>query len=258
MKPSIRYIRFRPLILALLMLQIVSTNSNAQDTAKRLNGYGIQNSENLGRYINDDTKRSQLPLFFQKEGPVGSPYLSNGWMRGVLELSTHQVIPPPHEVLWFNFDKVRSLVITANNEGKIKYYSIDSISHFALVDSNDRTYEFEKLPKISKSHFLMPLVKSANGYSLYKRLFTRVTNADYQNIGYYSTGKKYDTYTDYYQYFLLLPGNDKFEKFSLERKYLDKIFRQHSDELNIIYLKYDRKITEEALVELIGMINGRL
>ena len=246
-------------LLSAALLLGFAAHSQAQDTAKMIDdGVGVatfQHVDDIRRYTDILAGRHEVPEFFTKEYPSGSPYLTKEWMRGIVELSPFQVIPHPQEVLLFNFDKMTNRVMTITPEGKTKSYSINTVGRFTLVDSNGRTYSFEKVPAISSYFFLMPLVKTENGYSLYKRVITKMKQADFQNIGYNSTGKRYDSYLDEYEYFLLPPGGGKAEKFFLTRQHLARVFKDHSDKLNAVDRKYDHKISEEALVELVEAIN---
>lgn len=248
-----------PSIAALLVVAAFSS-AHAQDSAsKRIdNGLGtalVINVQNVNQFSDIAWHRTMAPEFFEKEYPHGSPYFSREWLPGVVELSSHRVIPQSHEVLVFNYDKMRFRVMTSTLDGKVRSYSIDSVSKFALVDSNSRIYQFEKVPAISSSYFLMPLVKSERGYSLYKRLITKMKEADYHNEGYNtSTGKRYDAFIDDYEYYLVAAGS-KPVKFYLSQKHLAKVFKAQPQKLNTIDQKYDHKVPEEGLVELVQQLN---
>ena len=98
-------------------------------------------------------------------------------MRGRVRLSSELVIPHPQEILFFNYDKMRMRVMTTTPDGQLKSYSANEVLSFALVDSNDHVYTFEKIPEIGPATFVTSLIKSDNGYSLYKRIITRMTAA---------------------------------------------------------------------------------
>jgi len=196
-----------------------------------------------------------LPSFFEKEETIGSPYLSLNWMRGVIELSDHRRIPHMNEYLYFNYDKVNIRLILINSENKIWSYPVDSISEFILGDS-DKTFFFEKVSFIGGNFLVEPLLKSENGYSLYRRIITKMIKANYESWGYTAVGKKYDEYVDYYEYYLIYPDKKKYKKFYLNGKPVRKIFKdisvQPSDSFN--HIKYP--VTEQNLVSFIEMINA--
>jgi hypothetical protein len=248
---SIKYGTF--LLLMILVLQ--SWPLAAQDSAQVQDPAKEEKAQRLNRYAADESRRSQLPLFFEKEAAVGSPYFSESWMRGAAELSTHQVIPRQGESLYFNYDKLRIRLVVSDAYGNIRYYAPDSVVTFILVDSSNRYYTFEKISGISNSFFLETISKSEKGYSLYKRLLTRVSAADYQNAGYYSTGKKHDTYTDTYEYYLLFPDQKTFKKFFLDKKGVHKAFRQQALQMDSLYRIYDNRFNEQALVEMTTLLN---
>ena len=195
-----------------------------------------------------------LPSYFEKEKTNGSPYLSPNWMRGVVELSDHRKVPKMNEYMYFNYDKVNNRLILINKENKISWYPIDSILGFALSDS-EKIYSFEKISIIGDKLFLEPLIKSENGYSLYKRLITKLVKARYENLGYTSEGVKYDEYVDDYEYYLIYPNKVTYKKFYLKEKPIKKVINDISSQ-NADYSNHNKKpIVEQDLVSLIVAIN---
>src|SRR5450631_915141 len=100
-----------------------------------------------------------LPTFFEKDSAKGSQYLSVNWMRGVVELADHRVMPKRNEYLFFNFDKINNKLYLINQAGTIWSYPIDSVTGFTLGDG-DKVYSFEKIEVISDRFFLSPVIKS--------------------------------------------------------------------------------------------------
>jgi hypothetical protein len=195
-----------------------------------------------------------LPTFFEKDSTKGSPYLSPYWMMGVLELSDHRRIPKLNEYLYFNYDKYNHRLILINKENKIWSYPVDSISGFALTDG-EKVYSFEKLHSISNNFFLESVLKSETGYSLYKRLITKLVSADYQSEGYWSSGQKRDEYTDDYEYYLIYPDKRSYKKFYLNENAIHKAFKGE-----IVFVKDYLKppVTENQLVSMIEVINASI
>ena len=118
-----------------------------------------------------NTDPNALPHLITKEKPIGSPYLTKNWVTGYIELENHHHIPDSNEYVLMNFDKIQSVIYLTNGVDKIWFYTIDSIKSFELFDIN-KAYDFEKIPWISSKFYLIPVIKSAKGYSLYKRLVT--------------------------------------------------------------------------------------
>ncbi len=197
-----------------------------------------------------------LTSFFEREDVIGSPYLSRGWMQGVAEMSNHKIIPEPGEPLLFNYDKINGSLFVVNRSDKIKFYPIDSVSSFELTE-NGTNYSFEKVSWISNNFFLIPVIKSPKGYSLYKRLFTKLLRADYSSEGYYTKGKKSDEYIDYYEYYLAFPGNSSFRKLYLKENVIRKVLRDESVLLAEFFSLHDKEITEQSMLGIIQFINDR-
>ncbi len=197
-----------------------------------------------------------LPLFFEKETPLGSSYLSKFWMRGTVEFANHTRIPTPDQNLFFNYDKVYNILYVLDNFKKIFSYPIDSISGFQL-EASDKEYSFEKVPLISNNFYLIPIIKSAKGYSLYKRLLTRLIQADYTNGGYYTTGRKFDEYVDYYEYYIIYPGNTIFRKLLLKEKTVRRALSDESKLLEEFYSLHDNEINEQSLLGIIQYIDDK-
>ena len=200
---------------------------------------------------------SNITSFFEKEDAIGSSYLSKNWMRGVVEFADHRRrIPAPDQLFFFNFDKVNSIVDVLDRLNKISGYPIDSISSFEFVGA-DRDYSFEKIPWISNIFFLMPIIKSEKGYSLYKRLLTKLIRADYSNAGYYTNGRKFDEFVDYYEYYLIYPGNTLFRKLFLKENIIRRVLRKESVLVNEFFSLHDNEINEQSLLGMIQYINDK-
>jgi hypothetical protein len=197
-----------------------------------------------------------MTSFFEREDVIGSPYLSKGWMQGVAEMSNHKIIPERDEPLLFNFDKINGSLFVVNRSDKIKFYPIDSVSSFELSE-NGTSYSFEKVLWIGMGFFLMPVIKSPKGYSLYKRLFTKLLRADYSSEGYYTKGKKSDEYIDYYEYYLAFPGNSSFKKLYLKENVIRRVLKDESVLLAEFFSMHDNEITEQSLLGIIQFINDR-
>jgi hypothetical protein len=200
-------------------------------------------------------KASEIIPFFEKEQTIGTPYLSRNWMPGVLELSNHKRIPDAEERLLFNFDKINNVVYIVNRSNIITRFPIDSVFGFNLVGNNN-IYVFEKVSWISDNFFLTPIVKSEKGYSLYKRLFTKLIQADFTSEGYYTKGKRFDEYVDYYEYYISYPGNKLFRKIFLKEKYIRKALREDSKLLDEFFIIHDNDISEPILIGIIEYLNN--
>src|SRR5579872_5921266 len=98
-----------------------------------------QKEQDLYRY-QDEHENKFLPFFFEREPPVGTAYFTEYWMRGAAEFANHQTIPTREKPYYFNFDKMKNVLIVAENSGKISYYKGDSIIQFILLDSLNKTY----------------------------------------------------------------------------------------------------------------------
>jgi hypothetical protein len=196
------------------------------------------------------------PFYFEKEDPVGSSYLSKNWMRGNVEFSNHTRIPTQEQNLYFNFDKLHNVLFVLYDLKKLKAYPIDSISNFTLM-GNEKDYSFEKVSWISNNFYLMPVIKSEKGYSLYKRLITKIMVADYQNQGYYSTGKKFDEYTDTYEYYIVYPGNKTFRKSYLKENNIRRLLKDESGLIDEFFSLHDNEITEQSLLGIIQFIDDK-
>jgi len=195
-----------------------------------------------------------MPTFFEKDSAKGSQYLTLNWMRGVVELEDHRVMPKRNEYLFFNFDKINNKLYLINQAGTVWSYPIDSVRGFTLGDG-DRIYSFEKIEVISDRFFLSPVIKSQKGYSLYKRLITKMVAANYRSEGYYTTGEKHDEFVDYYEYYLVFPDRSTYKKFYLKESAIRKIFKEVSVQPDD-YVK--NPVTEESLVSMIESINEKI
>jgi hypothetical protein len=218
------------------------------------NLFSQKKEEDIERYT-DEHENKFLPFFFEREPPVGTAYFTEYWMRGAAEFINHQTIPTREKPYYFNFDKMKNVLIVADNSANISYYHGDSVIQFILMDSMNKTYKFEIIPGISRSFYLQPVLISDTGYSLYKRLITKLATADYQGYGYGSTGSRHDTYDDSYEYYLVYTDKKTYKKFYLDAPALKKIFKPWSAQLETQMAKYNGRLKEEGLIDLVEYIN---
>ena len=195
-----------------------------------------------------------LPTFFSKDSAKGSPYLVKGWLRGTLELNTHQRLPETGHPLFFNYDKMNERLFVTDGRNKPWTYSRDSIDGFELIDS-DTNYEFEKVPLISRSHLLRVLVRSDSGYSLYKRIITKFITSDYKNEVYWTTGRNYDMYVDNAEYYVVYPGHKNFRKLNLNVREIKRSFPSETDRLDKFFAQDSGPVDEKVFVALLQNLN---
>jgi hypothetical protein len=217
---------------------------------------GLAQKMDIAQMPADGNKVVTVPVFTERESDVGSAFLAKKWIRGSVELANHQRIPERDQILLFNFDKINQLVHVISQSRNEWTYPIDSVSGFELVDDN-QIYSFEKISWISNNFFLMQVYESEKGYSLYKRLFTKWERSSYQNAGYYSTGKKYDEYIDYYEYYLIYPGNTTFRKLYLKEKAVRRALPDETPLLVEFFSLHDNEINEQNLIGLLQYINDK-
>jgi hypothetical protein len=207
--------------------------------------------------IPDDMRRGRnMSQFFSKEETVGSIYLTGNWIKGRVELTNHKLLPEPGNPLLFNFDKINNVVYAINRDSKIIFYPADSVLSFNLVADNT-VFSFEKVNWISDNFFLMPILKSDKGYSLYKRLFTRFIQADFSSEGYYTKGRKFDEYVDYYEFYITYPGNNLFRKLYLKEKDIRRALRDEIKLLDDFFTMHEHEINEQSLIGIVQYINDK-
>ena len=213
--------------------------------------------QSINTQIPPDIHRGQdMTQFFSKDETVGSLYLTRNWVKGRVELSNHKILPQDVDPLLFNFDKINNVVYTINRGSKIIFYPTDSVLSFNLVDDNT-VFSFEKVNWISDNFFLMPILKSDKGYSLYKRLFTKFIQADFSSEGYYTKGRKFDEYVDYYEYYITYPGNNLFRKLYLKEKDIRRALKDETKLLDDFFTIHEHEINEQSLIGIVQYINDK-
>jgi hypothetical protein len=243
------------LFFLIFSVTIFVQTASCQDTAKRQDNTLNNKAQELTSWGSQfHITQSLVPAFFEKQETIGSPYLTPNWVPGVLELTDHRRIPGQNEYLYFDYDKYNLRLVLINKENKISSYPVDSISGFVLVDSN-KTYSFEKVSAIGDHILVQPLIKSRKGYSLYKRLITRLIVANYVSMGYSSEGEKYDEYVDEYEYYLVYPYKVTYKKFYLKEKPVCKIVKDICARPDDFFTLNKHSITEQDLVSFVETIN---
>lgn len=203
-----------------------------------------------------DTDPNPLPNHFAKEKEHGSPYLSTNWVTGNMDLVNHKHIPDSNEVIFFNYDKIESIVYLVTSSEKVSAYPIDSVQDFEIFDNN-KVFEFEKVPWISTKFYLTPLFESKKGYSLYKRLVTSFYWADYSTDGYTTKGKKYDQFVDTYIYYLTYPGNTIYKKIMLKENVIKRDLKEESSLIKEFFNLHEDEMDEQSLVALVQYIDDK-
>lgn len=203
-----------------------------------------------------DTDPNPLPNHFAKEKEHGSPYLSTNWVAGNMDLINHKHIPDSNEVIYFNYDKIESVVYIVTSEDKVLSYPIDSVKDFEIFDNN-KIFEFVKVPWISTKFYLTPLYESPKGYSLYKRLVTNFYWADYSSDGYTTKGKKYDQFVDTYIYYLTYPGDTVYKKIMLKQNVIKRDLKQESSLIKEFFNLHEEEMDEQSLVALVQFIDDK-
>ena len=140
--------------------------------------------------------------------------------------------------------------------GKQSSYPVDSVLSFEIV-GNRVIYSFEKVPWISNGYYLMPILKSEKGYSLYKRLFCKYLRSSYTNAGYYSEGNKYDEYADYYEFYLIYPGNTAYKKLTLKEKAIRRALKNDEALLDEYFKLNEPDINEQSVLGIVQYIDEK-
>lgn len=195
-----------------------------------------------------------LPTYFAKDSTQGSPYLVPGWLRGTVELSSHRRLPAAGQSLFFNYDKMNERLFVTDGLQKPWSYPRDSLNGFWLTDSSGE-YDFEKVPLITGSHLLRVLIKSDSGYSLYKRMITKLVSADYKNYVYWTTGKRYDFFVDRGEYYIVYPGDKRYRKVELKARDIKKALPTESARLEKFFAGDNGTVDEQAVVILLKYLN---
>ena len=195
-----------------------------------------------------------LPTFFAKDSTQGSPYLVPGWLRGIVELSSRRRLPETGKSLFFNYDKMNERLFVTDGLKKPWFYPRDSLNGFWLMDSAAE-YDFERVPLISSSHLLRVLVKSDSGYSLYKRMITKLVSADFKNYVYWTDGRRADFFVDRGEYYLVYPGNKRYRKVELTVKDIKKALPNELARLGKFFGGDNGTVDEQTVVILVKYLN---
>lgn len=202
------------------------------------------------------TQSTGVPSFFAGEGTRGSPYLTRHWLAGIIQSVDSQTARIQY-LFAYNYDKLHGRLVATKDGRKVVTVPFESVSDFILIDSF-QVYSFEKVPFINPHYYFQPIVKSARYLSLYKHLMTRMHLADYTSVGYASFGKRYNEYIDSYDYYIVFPDQQTFQKVSLHKKSILKVLKQHRKEVKNFFSHHDGPLTEELLSELIETLNDQM
>lgn len=209
-----------------------------------------------------DVGLNAVPSFYVPDSTKGLRYFSRQWLRGAVIYSHDQTTVTTDTPLhvdnsrFYNFDKYSNRLVSTEDGKNILNIPNDAVTGFILIDSG-KAYMFKKVLAIGKSIYFQPMIENDRGYSLYKRTITKLNRADYQNIGYGATGKKYDEYVDSYEYYLVFPGEKEFKKLSLSMPSVKKALKSNTTEADEFFQKNQGTLTEDVLYSLILFVNDK-
>jgi hypothetical protein len=195
---------------------------------------------------------SGIPSFMPKEETVGSRYMFNKWVHGVVVSTLDSVYADP--VAEFNYDKVGGKLLMTRDEKNVTELYLNKIRGFTLQGDNGKIL-FEKVRVIDTSNFLVALVKN-DQYSLYKSLKTKFIPANYQTNGIAESGNKYDEFKDNSSYYIVLPGGKEFRNVELKKKSIKTALKDAGPKVDAI-LSGDpaAEINETYLVRVVNAVN---
>lgn len=196
----------------------------------------------------------------KKSETVGSRYFNKEWVSGTVTTIDDNVYNLPH--LKFMYDKILCTLYTS--EDTIKVFELDKpkIKSFTLFIPSDNfsgaltNIDFERVNVINPSTFFNPIVKS-NQYSFYKLIKTTFEKAEYSTNGIFETGNKNNTYTDSYEYYIVLPGGKEFRKIDLKKKSIKQALEKETTKVDNYFNSYKSERVDESFVKnLILFLNN--
>jgi len=208
----------------------------------------------------DNNGLNAIPSFYAPDSTRGFRYFSRQWLRGALLYSDDLTNANPGTTLkvdnsrFYNFDKFSNKLVSTEDGKNTLNLPNDAVNGFILIDSS-KLYIFKKIPEIGKSAYFEVMTEKEDGYSLYKHIITKLNRADYQNIGYGSTGKKYDEYVDSYEYYVVFPGTKEFKKLSLNTSSIKKALKAEAKKVDEFFEHNQGDVTEQILYDLILFLN---
>ncbi|MFI5188239.1 MAG: hypothetical protein ACHQF0_16025 [Chitinophagales bacterium] len=192
-----------------------------------------------------------IPSFTPKEETVGSRYLFDKWVHGVVVSVVDSVYSDPNTL--FNYNKAAgTLIMTKDKKTAIELY-LNKIKSFTLSD--DKTYHFERVGIINDNDFFLTLVKNNSKYSLYKLVKTKFIAANYSTNGIIETGNKYDEYKDIATYYVVLPGGKEFKKIELKKKSIKTVLTAGGSKVDKYMSDNSGEVDEAFLIGLVTDLN---
>lgn len=229
-----------------------------------INAFG-QNSDDKAQSIQNDFQNytrtessknysgSFLPVFYNRENTVGNRYLFNKWVTGRV-VDTGNVIVSNNKFV-FNYDKIAANLLATQDRKTIIEVNLDAIRSFTLIDGEEMV-TFERNSLINKKDFVVALVESKTGYSLFKSLKTTFHKADYTNNGIFTSGKNYDEFVDEVGYYIIFPQDKEFKKIDLKGKSIKGALANEDNKVKKYFSQNEGNgINEIFLKGLINFLN---
>jgi hypothetical protein len=194
----------------------------------------------------------QLNPFGARKDVVGTKFLYPDWVGGKVINAAGQEFSGGAK---FNFDKLtQNLYIQLPDTTKDVAFLVDKWQLKAIYLSDGKsTYNFEKTPSLDTNFFYRVLVKG-NKYSLYSRIKTTFTAADYHSNGIISSGNMYDEYKDETTYYIIFPDHSAHE-ISFKKKAIKSVLKSEEEKVDKFLDNSTGDINEGLVVKLLGTLN---
>lgn len=217
---------------------------------------------NLNQYLNrtvlegvkTDPKAGATTIFNSEENTKGTRFLFDNWATGDSVTNTQGNYINTESFL-FNFDKMTGNLLVSQDKISIMSVAPDGINSF-ILQNEDKPYIFEHVNKIDPSWFFLALVKSENGYSLYKLFKTKFTEANYKSDGVVQTGSQENEYKDESQYYIIAPGAAAAKPINPKPKVIKAALAEKKDKTDAYFQQHKSDaVDENFLTGLVGFLN---
>ena len=120
---------------------------------------------------------------------------------------------------------------------------------------DDADSSFGRVSHLSTSGFFEILTESRTGFSLYRKILSRLRPADYATVGYTSTGSRSPFYEDASQYYLFYPDGKKFTRFSHSHSGLRKKLAGINPVARKFMEEHPEELTQQLILRLCDVLN---
>jgi hypothetical protein len=194
-----------------------------------------------------------LPVVYNKEELQGSPFLLSSYVPGLVVNDLSRITDKPD--YRYNYDKMSGNLLLLRDHKLPIAVNKEQVKYFCLKTKGGG-FIFERVAMINPNEYCQVLFKGPR-FSFYKMFHSKFIPANQETNGYWTEGKDYDEYQDFYTFYLVDQVRGEPIVIELSKKSIRKSLPAEITEVEQYFKahKYE-EISESYVTGLVRKINN--